>query len=114
MRRLISLITFVLIFLGIYAREIYCTIISGKDGSKIIPNKEYLTDSYWDFITKDSMGNARIFQTTDEAINALANFGWYVVKTEQADTAKVIMGHKVDSYMEIKSSRENLHKLMEK
>lgn len=103
-----------LIFLGVYAREVYCSIVSEKSGSKIIPNKEYLTDSYWDFITKDSIGNEKVFNSVDDAINELANFGWYVIKTEQNDTIKIIMGHTVDSYMEIKGSREKMGQIMKK
>lgn len=57
------------------------------------------------------MGNETIFNSAEEAINDLANFGWYVVKTETYDTTTVIMGHEVDNYMDIKSSREEIMNL---
>ena len=112
MRRILFLIILGLLWLGIYAREVYCSIITEEAGIKIIPNKEYLTDAYWDFITRDPEGNEKVFTTVNDAINELANFGWYVVKTESNDSLKIVMGHKVDSYMEIKSSREKMENLL--
>ena len=113
MKKLFSLLIFGLLSLAIYAREVYCLIVGEETGVRIIPNKEYLTDAYWDYITKDLTGHDKVFPSIDHAVNELANFGWYVVKTETNDSIKIIMGHKIDNNMEIKSSREKMIHLME-
>ena len=114
MRKFFIGLLFICISLGLYGREVYCIIQKEGDGVKIIPNKEYLNEFYWDYITKDSLGNEIIFQRFEDAINQLANFGWNVVRTEQTDSNTVIMSHEVDSYMDIKSSREKMIQLLER
>ena len=107
--RKILIFVFVSLFTAcLFAREVYCSVIKEKNGARIIPNQEYLNDFYWDYITKDSLGNEIIFNSPEEAINVLANFGWYVVKTENYEPTRIIMGHNVDSYMDIKSSRDKM------
>lgn len=50
----------------------------------------------------------------DEAINELANFDWDVVKSEQTYSNTIKMSHKVDSYIDIKSSRDKMIQLLER
>lgn len=94
------------------AREVYCSIVKEKDNTyQIIPNEEYLTETYWNFITKDRAGKIKQFKELQDAINTLSNFGWYVVKGQETNSDLVIMGHIVESFFEIKSSREGVFDL---
>ena len=83
MRKFFIGVLFFIASLGLYGREVYCIIQKEGDGVKIIPNREYLNDFYWDYITKDSLGNEMHFPRFEDAVNQLANFGWNVIKSEQ-------------------------------
>lgn len=53
-------------------RKYTCEIVRAEQGWRIIPNKEYLTDSYWhDYIHCDS-----IYPSCQEAMLTLERFGW--------------------------------------
>lgn len=114
MRKFIIGILSIFASLCLYAREVYCVIQKEGEVMKIISNKDYLNDFYWDYITKDSLGNEITFSKFDDAINHLANFGWNVVKSEQTDSNTIIMSHEVDSYMDIKSSRDKMIQQLER
>lgn len=115
MKKLISLICLIfLISISVNAREIYCSVEEKNGNIQINPNWEYLTESYWNYILYDSLGNKREFNHINEATTILANFGWFIVRTEtnvNNCTTRIIMGHNVESYNEIKSSREQMYNL---
>ena len=91
------------------ARNVYCSIEQTKEGEiKINPNRDYLNDQYWDYILYNRSGEIRQFETTDDCINFLANFGWKVVRT---DGNFIFMGKEIKSYTEIKSSRDEILEL---
>ena len=111
MGKIISLFCLMVLCLTTNAREVYCSINKEKDNTyQIIPNKEYLNDGYWDFITKDGKGNITKFNTLQDAITRLSRFGWRVVKGQNTNDKgdSILMEHDVESIYELKSSREEL------
>lgn len=109
---LINLFLAVIATFSVSAREIYCTIIKNNNGQyEIIPNKEYLNDNYWNYISKDRKGNVKKFNTLQDAITQLSRFGWKVVKGQNTNGSvdnSVLMEHNVESIYDLKSSREEL------
>lgn len=97
------------------AKEVYCSIEQLQDDIRIIPNNEYLTDSYWHYILYDIKGEKRKFNNIDEATSILSSFGWRIVKIKilnnRADSYIYIMAHELESYYEIKSSRDRNNEL---
>lgn len=114
MNKLFCLICFICISFNIFAKDVYCTIVRNKDNTyQIIPNEEYLNDGYWNFITKDNKGNIKKFNTLQDAINQLSRFDWYVIRGQEDNDELIIMGHPIETFFEIKSSREELNRLFE-
>ena len=92
--------------------KVTCMIEQQNGIATIIPNKDYLTEDYWNAILYED-GQKLSFKSTTEAINRMSPFGWRVVKTWVEGKKTCVLMEKDASSMDLKSSRERMMKYME-
>ena len=112
-RLIISLLSVIIISISTSAREVYCTIQQGMDKEiRIIPNNDYLMQSYWYYIIYDTENNTPYkFETVNDAVNHLALFGWKLIKINlYPNNVTIVTMGKEAQYYELKSSRDKLNK----
>ena len=112
-RLIISLLSVIIISISASAREVYCTIQQGMDKEiRIIPNNDYLMQSYWYYIIYDTENNTPYkFETVNDAVNHLALFGWKLIKINlYTNNVTIVTMGKEAQYYELKSSRDKLNK----
>lgn len=112
-RLIISLLSVIIISISTSAREVYCTIQQGMDKEiRIIPNNDYLMQSYWHYIIYDTENNTPYkFETVNDAVNHLALFGWKLIKINlYPNNVTIVTMGKEAQYYELKSSRDKLNK----
>lgn len=89
-------------------RRTYCEVVERPGCAQIVPNEDYLTADYWNFILKED-GKTLTFKNSNEAVDRLVLFGWDVVEAwydSDKNETHTLMGKTLGNSLELRSSRE--------